>query len=183
VALIRDHSFFQWIEDNAGALSAFDRNGLDILIERSAMLHMRQIAAGGDPFETGSSRPLDYGHWSAHKLEVLTGHQLSHGEAVAIGIALDARLSVLMGLLEPGEDARVHRLLTRLGFELRHDALSRRDDGGRLAVLGGLREFQEHLGGELTLTLLGAIGTGIDVQAIPGDLIERAIGSLDGMRS
>ena len=39
------------------------------MIRRCAELHMRQIAHGGDPFETGSARPLDYGHWSAHKLE------------------------------------------------------------------------------------------------------------------
>jgi 3-dehydroquinate synthase len=175
VALIRDASLFWWIERNARALAAFDPNGLDILIERSALLHMRQIAAGGDPFETGSSRPLDFGHWSAHKLEMLTRHALEHGEAVAIGVALDSRLSALMGHLAPGEDERICRLLETLGFDLRHDALRSRDDGGRLAVLRGLREFQEHLGGELTVTLLAAIGQGIDVHALDERLIARSI--------
>src|SRR6185503_2095369 len=118
VALIRDGEFFQWLERHARALAAFDANGLDILIQRTAALHMRQIAQGGDPFETGSARPLDYGHWSAHKLETLTGHALTHGEAVAIGVALDARYSVVAGLLPPGEDVRVCRLLRGLGFAL-----------------------------------------------------------------
>ena len=175
VALIRDGDFFHWLERHAKALAAFDRNGMDILIQRSAALHMRQIALGGDPFETGSARPLDYGHWSAHKLETLTDHTLSHGEAVAIGAALDARYSTLAGLLPPGEDARVCSLLRTLGFDLWHDALLARDADGRLAVIKGLREFQEHLGGELTITLLAGIGRGVEVHEIDSALVEQAI--------
>jgi 3-dehydroquinate synthase len=183
VALIRDADFFAWIESRARQLAAFEPNSLDHLIERCAGLHMRQIAQGGDPFETGSSRPLDFGHWSAHKLEILTRHALRHGEAVAIGIALDARYSVLAGLLKAGEDERIHRLLTSLGFDLWSDALIERDATGRLALLTGLRDFQEHLGGELTITLLGAVGIGVDVHAMNTPLIEQAIEWLAERRS
>jgi 3-dehydroquinate synthase len=182
VALIRDAAFFRWIEANAGGLAAFHAGTLDRLIERSAVLHMRQIAHGGDPFETGSARPLDYGHWAAHKLEVLTGHRVSHGEAVAIGVALDTHYSVLAGLLPPGDDERVHRLLTRLGFDLWCDALRSLDPTGGLAVVAGLREFQEHLGGELTVTLLEAIGAGVEVHRIDHDLVAQAIGWLADRR-
>ena len=115
---------------------------------------MRQIAQGGDPFETGSARPLDYGHWSAHKLEALTAHELRHGEAVAIGLALDARYSVQVGMLPAGGEDRVHALLKRLGFHLWHPALESRDAEGHWLLLRGLQEFREHLGGELTITLL-----------------------------
>jgi 3-dehydroquinate synthase len=175
VALIRDGEFFAWIESRAKSLAAFEPHSMDRLIERCAELHMRQISRGGDPFEAGSSRPLDFGHWSAHKLEVLTGHQLSHGEAVAIGIALDARYSVLAGLLRSGEDERIHRLLASLGFDLWSDALSLREPSGRASVLKGLQDFQEHLGGELTITLLTGIGRGIDVHDMDESLIGEAI--------
>jgi 3-dehydroquinate synthase len=175
VALIRDRAFFQWIETHAAALAAFDSGRLDELIRRSAVLHLSQITHGGDPFETGSSRPLDFGHWSAHKLEMLTGHAVSHGHAVAIGVALDARYSVLAGLLAPGEDERIRRVLSALGFDLWHDALRERGPTGPLAVADGLRDFQEHLGGELTVTLLREIGEGIDVHALDYALIERAV--------
>jgi 3-dehydroquinate synthase len=175
VALIRDHRFFEWIEANEGALRTFHPNVLDKLIERSAHLHMHQIAHGGDAFETGSARPLDYGHWSAHKIETLTRHRVSHGEAVAIGVALDTRYAVLVGLLPAGEDARVHRLLTKLGFTLWSDALLTRDRDGELAIMRGLRDFQEHLGGELTVTLLNQIGRGIEVNGMDRRLIEAAI--------
>jgi 3-dehydroquinate synthase len=166
VALIRDGDFFAWLERNADDLITFERPALAAMIRRCAELHMRQIAHGGDPFETGSARPLDYGHWSAHKLESLTKHHLRHGEAVAIGIALDARYSVLAGLLPAGQDERICALLEHLGFRLWHPALEARRSDGSLAILEGLREFREHLGGELTVTLLADIGRGVEVHAI-----------------
>jgi len=175
VALIRDADFFLWIEREAEALARFQPNALDTLVRRCARLHMHQIAHGGDPFETGSARPLDYGHWSAHKLEALTRHALRHGEAVAIGIALDARYAVLTGLLPEGDDLRVLRLLARLGFTLWNDALDLKDERNRRRVIGGLADFQEHLGGELTITLLEGIGRGIEVHVMDHALIEQSI--------
>ena len=175
VSLIRDADFFDWLEREADALARFEPNALDILVRRCAKLHMHQIAHGGDPFETGSARPLDYGHWSAHKLEGLTRHALRHGEAVAIGIALDARYSVLAGLLKEGEDLRVLRLLARLGFTLWDEALELRDAQKRRRIIVGLADFQEHLGGELTVTLLEAIGRGVEVHVMDQALIEQSI--------
>lgn len=175
VALIRDHDFFAWLESRAETLASFEPESLECLVRWCADLHMRQIAHGGDPFETGASRPLDFGHWSAHKLEILTGHALSHGEAVAIGIALDARYSVLAGLLARGQEDRIRAVLVALGFDLRSEAVRQRDSSGRLSILGGLRDFQEHLGGELTVTLLGGIGRSVDVHAIDEDLVERSV--------
>lgn len=175
VALIRDRSFFEWLEANVDELTLYRSDAMAYMIRRCAELHMVQIARGGDPFETGSVRPLDFGHWSAHRLEALTRYHLRHGEAVAIGIALDSRYSVLAGLLPEGDDIRVACLLETLGFRLWHSALDTRDSDGERAVLRGLREFQEHLGGELTVTLLRAIGTGHEVHEMDAGLIEQAI--------
>lgn len=180
VALIRDRAFFEWLEEKAEALALFASEPLDKLIRHCALLHMRQIAHGGDPFERGSVRPLDFGHWAAHKLEVLSGYALRHGEAVAIGIALDTRYSVLAGLLPAGEDQRVIRLLTRLGFKLWHDACDLRDSRGERLLLTGLEEFREHLGGDLTITLLRELGTGVEVHSMESDLIGA---SLDWLRA
>ena len=163
VALIRDGSFFAALEANAEALARFDPPAVNHLIRRCAELHMHQIAFGGDPFEAGSARPLDYGHWAAHKLESITDHAVRHGEAVAIGLALDTRYSVAKGLLAPGNEDRVCALLDKLGFDLWHPALEMRNEDGILTILAGLREFREHLGGELTITLLTGIGTGHEV--------------------
>jgi len=175
VALIRDGNFFRWIERNTTALTQFSPRHLDRLIKDCAELHMRQIRLGGDPFETGSARPLDFGHWSAHKLEHLTRHEVNHGEAVAIGFALDTRYSVITGLLAEGEDKRVLDVLKRLGFTLWHDALRQQNVTGQLSLLQGLADFQEHLGGELTITLLADIGHGIEVHEMNAELIGRCI--------
>jgi 3-dehydroquinate synthase len=171
VALIRDRAFFTWLERNADALALFERRAMATMIRRCAELHMHQIAHGGDPFEGGSARPLDYGHWAAHKLESMTRHHVRHGEAVAIGMALDARYSVLRGLLPAGEEERICFLLEHLGFRLWHNGLDGAGRDGRLQVLGGLQDFREHLGGELTVTLLAGIGEGVEVHEMDEPLI------------
>ena len=175
VALIRDGAFFTWLERRADDLVTFAPDAMAYMIRRCAELHMHQIGHGGDPFETGSARPLDFGHWSAHKLESLTHHHLRHGEAVAIGIALDARYSVLAGLLDEGQEVRICSLLEHLGFRLWHPALETTASDGAVAVIKGLRDFQEHLGGELTITLLDDIGIGVEVHEIDEDMMLEAI--------
>lgn len=175
VALIRDAGFFEWIERKCDDLATFERSSMATIIRRCAELHMRQIGQGGDPFEFGSARPLDYGHWSAHKLESVTRYHVRHGEAVAIGMALDARYSVLAGLLQAGEEVRICALLEFLGFNLWHPALLNQGPGGELVILEGLKEFREHLGGELTITLLAGIGTGIEVHEIDHELMHQAM--------
>jgi 3-dehydroquinate synthase len=175
VALIRDGEFFVWMERHADDLATFARPAMAEMIARCAQLHMQQIGAGGDPFEMGSARPLDYGHWAAHKLEGLTRHHVRHGEAVAIGIALDSRYSVTSGHLSAGEDERICFLLEHLGFKLWHDALEQKTKDGRLAILQGLQDFREHLGGELTITLLNAVGTGVEVNDMDEGLVREGI--------
>lgn len=174
VALVRDPLFFAWIEANAAALAGGDRDAVDTLVRRSAELHLGHIAGGGDPFERGRARPLDFGHWSAHKLESLSRHALRHGEAVAIGIAIDAHQSVTTGRLSPDAFARIVALLERLGLALWHDALALRD-GGRRRVVDGIEEFREHLGGALCVTLLDDIGRGVEVHALDAAGVEQAI--------
>lgn len=163
VALIRDAVFYRWLEQNANALSVFDDSSMQYMIRRCAELHMHQIAHGGDPFEFGSARPLDFGHWSAHRLETLTRYHLRHGEAVAIGIALDAHYSVLAGLLEAGCEERICFLLEQIGFKLWHPSLLTENAAGTLDVIQGLSDFREHLGGDLTVTLLSSLGQGVEV--------------------
>jgi 3-dehydroquinate synthase len=183
VALIRDAAFFAWLEAWAPALAALQPEALATLVRRCAELHLRHIATSGDPFELGSARPLDFGHWSAHRLETLTDHALRHGEAVAIGVALDARHSVEVGRLPAADANRVVALLERLGLPTWHPALDERDAEGRPAVLQGLADFREHLGGELTLTLLEVIGRGVETTSVSEEAILRAIAWLRRRRA
>jgi 3-dehydroquinate synthase len=147
-------------------------------VKRSALLHARHIALGGDAFETGSSRPLDFGHWAAHKLEALTNYQLSHAEAVSVGLALDTIYSRHIGLLDEAKAARVLAVLAVLGLKTYHPALDWTDKKGQRRVLAGLDEFREHLGGELTVLLLADIGKGTNIHEFDMGLLEKSIAEL-----
>lgn len=183
VALIRDRSFFDWLEQNGSQLARFEMGPLRELIRRAAEQHLAHIAKGGDPFESGSARPLDFGHWVAHKLELLTDHELRHGEAVAIGLGLDSLLSVELGLLAKKTARRILDLLRVLGFTLFHPALAARSSGdgqsGQLVVLSGLEEFRQHMGGRLSLPMLQDIGQSREVTALSPSHVERAIAELE----
>ena len=179
VALLKDPAFFEYLEQHANALVVRSESAMQHIVHRSAELHLLHIGTGGDPFEITSSRPLDFGHWSAHKLEPLSNFTLSHGEAVAIGIALDTTYSWRMGWLTEEVWQRVLSLLTRLGFSL---TLPRGLAGDTLSfdlLLRGLEEFREHLGGELTITVLRGIGQPFDVHQIDAKVMEAALKALE----
>ena len=178
VALVRDGEFFEWIETNLTLLAALEPDALETCVEKSALLHARHIASGGDPFETGSSRPLDFGHWAAHKLETMTHYQLSHAPAVAVGLALDTLYSARAGLLKFSIADQVLRVLDALQLAIYHPALDWLDENGRRRVLDGLDEFREHLGGQLTVLLLAEVGRGIDVHEIDEALLGDCINEL-----
>lgn len=178
VALVKDSEFFVWLEENASALAKGKRKPFEECVKRSALLHARHIALGGDAFENGSSRPLDFGHWAAHKLEALTNYQLSHAEAVAVGLALDTVYSRHSGLLTEADTDRILAVLAALGLKTYHPALDWMDRKGQRRVLAGLDEFREHLGGELTVLLLADIGKGTDVHEFDMDLLEKSITEL-----
>lgn len=168
VGLLKDPQFVAYIEDNARALRARDMEAMQYVVTRCAELHLNHIATSGDPFELGSSRPLDFGHWAAHKLECLSGWRLRHGEAVSVGIALDVTYAHQAGLLGRAAWKRILDLLRALGLptyapELRFEA---GEMNVRRCFLDGLDEFREHLGGELTIMLLEGIGRGVEVNEV-----------------
>ena len=163
VALIRDAAFFEEIKRDADALRQFEAPAMRRLIYRCAELHMNHIATSGDPFEFGSARPLDFGHWVAHKLEQLSEYRIRHGEAVAIGIAVDVLYAKRMRYLPAKSAERILALIESLGFDLFANEVTHTDSDGNLLVLRGLEEFREHLGGELSITLLKEIGKGFEV--------------------
>lgn len=178
VSLIRDRAFFEEMERMAPALARLEQPALERVVQRSAELHVEHIATGGDPFELGSARPLDFGHWAAHKLEQITHFAVSHGEAVAIGMAVDLVYSVKKGILDVPTAKRVISLVKQIGFETFHPDLLAQGRTGEPAILEGLEEFREHLGGELTVTLVPKIGQKFEVHEMDRDLILEAVEDL-----
>jgi 3-dehydroquinate synthase len=177
VALLKDAAFFDDLAAHAARVVT-DNAVLHCAIRRSAELHLQHICGNGDPFELGSARPLDFGHWAAHKLESMTHHRLRHGEAVAIGIALDLAYSVREGFLPRAVAERIIAVLDEMGFQLWDDALEHHEADGTLTLIRGLREFREHLGGELHITLLKGVGRSFEVTAMHEPSILAAIQDL-----
>jgi 3-dehydroquinate synthase len=178
VSLVRDPKFYDFIETRADALARFEQEPFEAVIRESARQHMEHIATGGDPFERGSGRPLDFGHWAAHKLEQLSDFRVSHGEAVAVGMALDLIYARRTGLLSVEWTDRILALLLRLGFELFKPIRQVRGAKGPQDVLDGLEEFREHLGGQLTIPMIKAPGVRLDVHEMKASDVKAAMDEL-----
>jgi 3-dehydroquinate synthase len=153
-------------------LASFEPDAMEHMVVRCAELHLHHLRASGDPFELGSARPLDFGHWSAHKLEEISGNELRHGEAVAIGIAVDALYSQQMGMIGEQDLFDILTTLETIGYDLHHSSLRRLD------VDTALSEFREHLGGDLSITLLCGIGRGVEVGEIDRAVMNKCVSSL-----
>jgi len=170
VSLLKERGLFEELCENADRIRNRDWDVCEPFIRRSAIHHVNHITQGGDPFEALEARPLDYGHWSAHKLEVMTDFGLRHGEAVGIGVAVDTVYSSMVHGL-PAQDAdRVLHALARMGLPLDHAALHETDE-----LFNGLEEFRQHLGGRLTVTMLRGVGDPIDVHQIDEVRMREAI--------
>ena len=177
VALIRDKDFYQYLTKNANKLGRLETRQLELAIRRSAENHVDHIATSGDPFEYGSARPLDFGHWVAHKLEQLSNFKVSHGEAVAIGMAVDIVYSVHIGLLARRTADEILDLIQTVGFDLWSSYLEQ-EQHGRPVILAGLEEFREHLGGKLTITLVPEIGEKLEVHEMDEHAVLKSLEDL-----
>ncbi|CAN5657669.1 3-dehydroquinate synthase [soil metagenome] len=175
VALIRDATFYYWLEDHLEDLAQLKPEVVEYAVRRSAEIHVEHIATSGDPFENGSARPLDFGHWIAHKLEQVSHFQIEHGEAVAIGMAVDLLYSVRAGLLDEVTAMRIIHLIQSIGFAIHAPELEMLNPKGELIILAGLDEFREHLGGDLSVTLIPEIGRNFEVHEMEKRLIAAAL--------
>ena len=175
VAIIKDREFFDYLCQHATRLRERDDAAIETTVRRCAILHLAHIGANGDPFEFGTARPLDFGHWSAHRLEALSGYELGHGQAVSIGIAIDSFYASQIGLISGKECDAILNGLEETGLPVWSELLELRRPEGRLEILQGLDDFQEHLGGQLNVTMPAGIGRKIDVHEMDPAIVEQAI--------
>lgn len=169
VSLLKSPSAFRFLCDHATSIANRDWSYVMPAIRSSVLMHLHHITHGGDPFEMQEARPLDFGHWSAHKLEHLTNFRLRHGEAVSIGVALDTVYSHLVYGLDRADLQRTLKVLTDLGLPIFDDELNTQ------AIFDGLEEFRQHLGGRLTVTMLKAVGQNINVHEIDESAMKQSI--------
>jgi len=178
VALIKDSAFFEYLKSNAAGIRNRDSQVIEQVVRRAAHLHLEHIRTGGDPFEFGTARPLDFGHWSAHRLEVLSDYEIGHGQAVAIGMALDCCYAERTGRLTPDERDDILAAMRDTGLPIWSDLLERRAHDGLPDILRGLDEFREHLGGRLTITLPDGIGKRVEIHDVDAGLVGECLAGL-----
>ncbi len=171
VSLLKSTEGFVSISESAAAIAAREEAVCRAVIEQSAELHLLHITEGGDPFELLEARPLDFGHWSAHKLEAVSGYSVCHGRAVSIGLAIDVLYSVRRTGFQLTDAARVIECLLQLGLPVWNELL----DSNQSEILGGLEEFRQHLGGRLTVTMLADVGHPVNVHQIDHEIVSEAI--------
>jgi len=175
VAIIKDAEFLSEMERRADAIRDHDLDAMEYVVKRCAELHLDHIATAGDAFEMGSARPLDFGHWAAHKLESMTNFELRHGEAVAIGIALDVYCAARLGFISDADRDRICTAMRRCGMTLWHPIVEKKSGSGMYMVLNGLEEFRQHLGGRLTLTMPDGIGKKAEIHALASEIVADGI--------
>ena len=176
VAIIKDCSFFKFLCNNALSLYNRDQTTMEKLVKHCAMLHLDHIKNSKDPFEFGTARPLDFGHWLAHRLEKSTFNKLGHGQAVSIGIAVDSYYSMKKKLITEECFENILTGLSNSGLPVWDKFFDHKDCN--TVISRGLDEFREHLGGKLTITLPNPLGKKIEVHKMDKNLIMSAVNYL-----
>jgi 3-dehydroquinate synthase len=182
VAMIKDGAFFEWLISNAAKFADRDMPCMIQLIKKCAELHLNHIAESGDPFEFGSARPLDFGHWAAHKLEMLTDGNLRHGEAVMTGILLDSFYAVKTRNLEEKVLNQLIEACRTMKFPIYVPELSIEKPDKTLAVFEGIEEFREHLGGKLHITIPAGLGSKKEISFIDTKIVKAGINFLKNLK-
>ncbi len=165
---IRDPHLFAWLETNADALSS----RLPELLSESVYESVRNKAevVGVDEREAGQRALLNFGHTFGHALETVTDYrQYRHGEAVAIGMVLAARLSEILGMTEVGTSERLGELLDRLGLPTELPA-----DIERGRLLKRMRLDKKNRADQIRLILLESLGNAV-VRSCPTDDIREVL--------
>ncbi|MGG1659656.1 3-dehydroquinate synthase [Brevibacillus sp. NRS-1366] len=163
--LIADESFVDWLQENAESLWDLDSELLAKAIQRGCAVKAAIVSE--DETEQGQRALLNLGHTFGHAFEALSHYStLNHGEAIAIGMCLAAKVAERIGFAEKGVYARTERVL-----RLYHLPTKWPGDLSPEAVLDAMRRDKKTIGGKLALVLPRAIGQVEVVKDIDEDLI------------
>lgn len=167
--LIRDPAFFAWLEDNIEALVARDAEALAYAIRRSCE-NKAEVVAVDEREESGARALLNLGHTFGHAIETGLGFgNWLHGEAVAAGMVIAARVSQHMGLLKSADVARIVTLLERADLPVTAPDLG----SERYQQLMGLDKKVE--GGKTRFILLREIGSAFLTADVPPSALTAAL--------
>ena len=149
--LIFDSEFFQWLQKNMQQILSNDRAAVDYVIQRSCAIKAEIVAQ--DEKEQSVRALLNFGHTFGHAIEKLTGYgNWTHGDAVAVGMVLAARLSENMSLITPEDVQNIEEILTAANLPI---SLPNIDPAELLAAMQSDKKVKDR---NIQLVLLKNIG-------------------------
>ncbi|MFW6153666.1 MAG: 3-dehydroquinate synthase [Planctomycetota bacterium] len=178
IALCADRELFDLLRAYGPAIADRDEAVMARVIQRSAVLHLERIRGEGTTFGTGRDQPVDLGHWVGHRLEAMSRYWLPHGQAIAVGIAVDCACARHLGLIGGDDLERVLDALIRAGLPVYHQHLDDRTAHGRLKLLASLEDMRHRFGPSVTVLLPDRIGHAVAVRVPDRRILTRAIADL-----
>jgi 3-dehydroquinate synthase len=170
--MILDADFFAWLEQHAAALLAREPQALALAVERSAAIKAGVVERDEREI-SGLRAALNYGHTFAHAYETASGYgKLLHGEAVAIGMALAARLAAALGRIPQDLVARQDRLIEAFGLPVDPRVAGSFDSELLLAIMG---RDKKTLDGRLRFVLPSRLGSVDVVDGVAADVVRRIL--------
>jgi shikimate kinase / 3-dehydroquinate synthase len=170
--LIRDPEFFEWLERNMENLMQRDPEALCFAIKRSCVNKAQVVAE--DEQETGARALLNLGHTFGHAIEAGLGYGAwLHGEAVAAGTVIAARVSQRMGLIPAAAVERIRRLYAKAALPTKAPALS---PERYLELMAHDKKVEA---GKIRFVLLRAIGLAFVSAEVPQAVLRKALQACD----
>lgn len=163
-AVVRDEALFRYLEDHLDELMRRDGEVLEEVVSRCAQIKAAVVEQ--DERDLGARHILNYGHTVGHALEAVSGFSLGHGQAVAVGMVLAARVACTMGLLSDQEAARISNVVTRAGLPGMVEGL----DGD--AIMKAMYHDKKVVGGKLQFVLPTSIGQASVTDRVPLSVLE-----------
>lgn len=175
-ALIDSPAFFGWCEETGEEVVTINGPARRKAIARAIRLKAGIVAR--DEQETGERALLNLGHTLAHALETVSGHRVSHGAAVAVGLHFAFHLAEETGLGKQGLAARISTHLRGVGLPATIEELGL--SPGHDAILAAMRHDKKAVQGRLRFVLPRNIGDCMLVDDIREDQVTAALGSFPG---
>ncbi|OLD35309.1 MAG: 3-dehydroquinate synthase [Armatimonadetes bacterium 13_1_40CM_3_65_7] len=173
--VIGDPELFQVVEQRARACLRRDPGLLAWIVGRCAAYKAAVVT--GDEREAGQRMVLNYGHTVGHAIEAAVGYRgITHGEAVAVGMTLEARLSSRLGLCDDALLDRQTRMLASLGLPVRLASLARGRLPARERIVAAMTHDKKATGGRLRFVLPEALGRPVIRDDVPPALVEEVLG-------
>jgi len=149
-AAIKDFAMFEYMEQNFEKALNYDMDVLHRLIRDSIVIKSKVVEQ--DEKEQGERKKLNFGHTFAHSLEKHT--DLSHGEAVAVGMVYASRVSVALGLISQADVERLIRLVVKYQLPISVGI-------DKKTLFDGMKKDKKRDGDGLHLILLQKIGDAV----------------------